>query len=117
MEPDRRRPAQQECRRCRVAPRAHLLYPATTGGLVLALAVYMKIYLVAILFVIGVVEINAERRTVQQGRAALKPPLNADEFRVSGPWYIAQALIFPLIIYSVRHIEGADLALRVLRDN
>ena len=100
-----------------VAPGAQLLYLVAAGMLVLALAVYMQIYLVAILFVIGVVEINAERRAVQQGRAALKPPLNAAGLRVSGLWYIALALIFLLIIYSVRHIEGADLAMRVLRDN
>lgn len=100
-----------------VAPGAQLLYLLAAGGLVVALAIYMKIYFVAILFVIGVVEINAERRAVQQGRVAVKPPLNSDGLKLSALWYIGLALVFLLIIYALRNVEGADLALRVLRDN
>jgi hypothetical protein len=98
------------------APGAQLFYLVFAGGLVLALAVYMKIYFVGILFAIGMAEIYFERRRLRQGELERKPPLNRDGLILSTLWYAALTGVFLLIIYSVASIPGADLGLRILRD-
>jgi Zn-dependent protease len=98
------------------APGAQLVYLVFAGGLVLALAVYMKIYFVAILFAIGMAEISFERRRLRQGELEHKPPLNRDGLILSTFWYGALTASFLLIIYSVASVPGADLGLRILRD-
>jgi putative peptide zinc metalloprotease protein len=98
------------------APGAQLFYLIFAGGLVLALAVYMKVYFVGILFAIGMVEIYFERRRIRQGQLERKPPLNRDGLILSVLWYAGLTAVFLLIIYSVGNIPGADLGLRILRD-
>lgn len=98
------------------APGAQLFYLVFAGGLVLALAVYMKIYFVGILFAIGMVEIYFERRRLRQGELERKPPLNRDGLILSALWYAGLTGVFLLIIYSTGSIPGADLGLRILRD-
>ncbi|WP_088347676.1 MULTISPECIES: site-2 protease family protein [Rhodomicrobium] len=98
-----------------VAPGAQILYLIAAGGLVLALTIYMKIYLVAILFAIGMVEIYFERRRLQRGEITPKPPLNRDGLIIGSVWYGGLALVFLLIIYGLQYVAGGDLALRVLR--
>jgi Zn-dependent protease len=99
-----------------VAPGAQILYLLLAGGLVLALAIYMRIFFVAILFAIGIMEIYFERKKVQAGDLMRKPPLNRDGLIVGGLWYGGLALIFLGIIYVMRDIGGGDLAIRILRD-
>jgi Zn-dependent protease len=99
-----------------LAPGGQILYLIAAGGLVIALAVYMRVYLVAILFGIGLLEIYFERRRVQQGELERKPPLNRDGLILAGAWYGALAAIFLGMIYAVSGAPGADLALRLLRD-
>jgi Zn-dependent protease len=99
-----------------VAPGGQILYLILAGALVIALAVYMRIYFVAILFLLGVMEIYFERRRQKAGEVAIKPPLNRDGLIVAGLWYAGLALIFLGIIFGLRDITGGDLALRVLRD-
>jgi putative peptide zinc metalloprotease protein len=99
-----------------VAPGGQLVYLVFAGALVVALAVYMRIYFVAILFALGVMEIYFERRRVRTGELSAKPPLNRDGLIVASVWYGGLALIFLLIIFGLRDVAGGDLALRVLRD-
>jgi putative peptide zinc metalloprotease protein len=99
-----------------VAPGGQILYLVLAGAFVIALAVYMRIYFVAILFAIGVGEIFFERRRTRAGEWARKPPLNRDGLIVGVAWYGGLALIFLLIIFGLRDVTGGDLALRVLRD-
>jgi Zn-dependent protease len=99
-----------------LAPGAQVLYLIAAGGLVLALAVYMRIYFVAILFAIGVAEIYFERKRVRAGDASGKPPLNRDGLIIAGFWYGGLAAIFLGIIYLMRNIAGGDLAINILRD-
>jgi putative peptide zinc metalloprotease protein len=99
------------------APGAQLFYLIFAGGLVLALAAYMRVYFVGILFAIGLVEIYFERRRVSQGELLRKPPLNRDGLILSVLWYAALAAVFLLMIWSVAGIPGADLGLRILRDS
>lgn len=99
-----------------LAPGAQVFYLIAAGGLVLALAVYMRIYFVAILFAIGVVEIYFERRRVKAGDTSGKPPLNRDGLIIGGLWYGGLALVFLGIIYIMRNFVGGDLAIQILRD-
>jgi len=100
-----------------VAPGGQILYLIAAGGLVLALAVYMQIYFVAILFGIGIMEVYFERKSLREGQVTAKPPLNRDGLIVGGLWYGGMAAIFLLIIFSLQDIAGADLAIRILRDS
>lgn len=99
-----------------VAPGGQILSLILAGGLVIALALYMRIYFVAILFLLGVMEIYSERKRQKAGQAAAKPPLNRDGVIVASVWYAALALVFLGIIFGLRDVTGGDLALRVLRD-
>jgi Zn-dependent protease len=100
-----------------VAPGGQILYLIAAGGLVIALTIYMKIYLVAILFGIGAMEVFFERRRVRAGELAQKPPLNRDGLILGSLWYGVLAAIFLGIIFGLQDIEGADLPIRILRDN
>lgn len=100
-----------------VAPGGQILYLILAGGLVIALAVYMRIYFVAILFGIGIMEIYFERKRLKEGEIAQKPPLNRDGLIVGGTWYGGLALIFLLIIFALQDVAGGDLAIRILRDS
>lgn len=100
-----------------VSPGGQILYLIVAGALVLALTVYMRIYLVAILFGIGILEIFFERKRLRVGEIARKPPLNRDGLIVGGVWYGGLAAIFLLMIYALQDIAGADLAIRILRDD
>lgn len=95
---------------------AQLLYLIAAGALVVGLAVYMRIYFVAILFAIGLVEIYFERRKVSAGELEHKPPLNRDGLIITTVWYAALAGVFLLIIHGLGSVAGGDLALRILRD-
>ena len=95
---------------------AQVLYLIGAGILVVGLAVYMRIYLVAILFGIGLAEIYFERKRLSAGEIERKPPLNRDGLIIAGVWYAALAGAFLLIIYGLRDVVGGDLALRILRD-
>ncbi len=99
-----------------LAPGAQILYLIIAGGLVVALAVYMHVYFVAILFAIGIVEIYFERKRVGTGELLQKPPLNRDGLILSIAWYGALAGVFLLMIYALRDVAGGDLALKILRD-
>ncbi len=99
-----------------VAPGGQIFYLIVAAALVLALTIYMRIYFVAILFAIGVIEIYAERKRVSAGELMRKPPLNRDGLIVGGVWYAGLAVVFLGLIYGLRNIAGADLAIRVLRD-
>lgn len=99
-----------------VAPGGQIVYLALAGALVLALAVYMRAYFVALLFGLGMIEIYFERKRVREGEFARKPPLNRDGLIVGGAWYLGLAAIFLLIIYSLQDVAGADLAIRILRE-
>jgi len=100
-----------------LAPGAQLLYLVLAAALVLALAIYMKIYIVALLFGLGMVEIYFERKQLRAGDLMHKPLLNRDALIVTSVWFAGLAGIFLLLIYGTGGIEGADLALRVLRDS
>ena len=100
-----------------VAPGGQILYLVAAGALVLGLAVYMRIYFVAILFGIGIMEIYFERKRLAAGEFVRKPPLNRDGLIIGGVWYGGLAAIFLLIIFSLQDIAGADLAIRILRDS
>jgi Zn-dependent protease len=100
-----------------VAPGGQILYLILAGALVVALTIYMQIYLVAILFGIGALEVYFERKRVREGRLALKPPLNRDGLIIGIVWYAGLAAIFLGIIFGLQGIEGADLPLRILRDS
>ena len=95
---------------------AQVLYLIVAAILVVGLALYMRIYFVAILFAIGLAEIYFERKRVSAGELERKPPLNRDGLIVAGVWYAALAGVFLLIIYALRDVAGGDLALRILRD-
>ncbi len=97
------------------APGAQIFYLIFASGLVLALAVYMQIYFVAILFAIGLVEIYFEQKRLRRGEIQRKPPLNRDGLILSGLWYAGMTGAFLLMIYSLKDIAGADLGLRILR--
>ena len=99
-----------------VAPGAQILFLIAAAGLVLALAIYMRIYFVAILFAIGVAEIYYERRRLSAGEIMHKPPLNRDGLIIGVAWYGGLAAVFLLMIYVMQYFTGGDLALRVLRD-
>lgn len=99
------------------APGGQILYLVLAGGLVLALTIYMQIYLVAVLFGVGVLEVYFERKRVRQGDLAHKPPLNRDGLIVGAVWYGGLAAIFLGILYSLQDLAGADLAIRILRDS
>jgi putative peptide zinc metalloprotease protein len=99
-----------------VAPGAQILYLIAAGGLVLALALYMRIYFVAILFAIGAAEIYFERKRVRAGDMLRKPPLNRDGLILGGAWYGGLAAVFLGIIFLLRDLAGGDLAIRILRD-
>jgi Zn-dependent protease len=77
-----------------VAPGGQILYLILAGALVVALTIYMQIYLVAILFGIGALEVYFERKRVREGRLALKPPLNRDGLIIGSVWYTGLAAIF-----------------------
>ena len=98
------------------APGLQIIYIILAALLVIALAIYINIFLVAILFAIGIVEIYFERKNIEEGKLERKPPLNRDGFILSGLWYASLAVIFILMIFLIKDIEGADLALRILRD-
>jgi len=98
------------------APGAQIFSLVLAGLLVLALAVYMEIYFVGILFAVGILEIYFERKRLSRGELERKPPLNRDGVILSGLWYAALTVVFLLIIYSLGGIAGADLGLRILRD-
>jgi Zn-dependent protease len=100
-----------------VAPGGQILYLIAAGALVLGLAVYMRIYFVAILFGIGIMVVYFERKRLRAGEVAQKPPLNRDGLIIGGVWYGGLAAIFLLIIFSLQDIAGADLAIRLLRDS
>ena len=100
-----------------VAPGGQILYLMLAGGLVIALAVYMRIYFVAILFGIGIMEIYFERKRLKEGEITQKPPLNRDGLIVGGTWYGGLALIFLLMIFALQNVAGGDLAIRILRDS
>ncbi len=100
-----------------VAPGAQLIYLGLAAALVIAVTVYIKIYFIALLFVIGVIEVYYERKQVTAGDILKKPPLNRDGFILSGLWYGGLILVFIAMIYVIRDIEGADLAIRLLRDD
>ncbi len=100
-----------------VSPGGQILYLILAGGLVLALTVYMKIYLVAVLFGVGILEVYFENKRVREGGLRRKPPLNRDGLILGGVWYAGLAAIFLGIIYSLQDIAGADLAIRILRDD
>lgn len=97
-------------------PSAQILFLVLTGGLVFALAYYLNIFLVAILFGIGIFEVYMESRQIKDGTLRAKPTLNRDGIILTGAWYLFLILIFVFMIYIVKDIEGADLALRILRD-
>jgi len=99
-----------------VSPGGQILYLIAAGGLVLALTLYMRIYLVAILFGLGLMEIVFERKQLRAGELAQRPPLNRDGLIVGSVWYGGLAVIFLLIIYGLQYIGGADLPLRILQD-
>jgi membrane-associated protease RseP (regulator of RpoE activity) len=98
-------------------PRAQILYLIAAGVLVVGLAFTMRIYFVAILFAIGIVEIYFERKKVSAGELERKPPLNRDGVIIAGVWYGGLAAVFLLIIQMLGNVAGGDLALRVLRDH
>ena len=100
-----------------VAPGGQILYLLFAGGLVVALTIYMQVYLVAILFGVGALEVYFERRRVRAGELAHKPPLNRDGVIIGSMWYLGLAAIFLGLIYGLQGFEGADLPLRILRDN
>ncbi len=100
-----------------VAPGMQLVYLILAAALVIAVTVYIKIYFIAILFVIGIIEVYFERKNVKSGEFVMKPPLNRDGFILAGLWYGGMILIFIAIIYFIKDIEGADLAIRMLRDD
>jgi Zn-dependent protease len=100
-----------------VAPGGQIVYLILAGGLVLTLAVYMRIYFVAILFAVGIMEIYFERKRLKEGEIAQKPPLDRDGLIISGFWYGGLAAVFLLIIYGLKDVAGGDLAIRILRDN
>jgi Zn-dependent protease len=100
-----------------VAPGGQILYLVAAGALVLGLAVYMRIYFVAILFAIGIAEIYFERKRLRAGELAQKPPLNRDGLILGGVWYGGLAAVFLLIILGLQDIAGGDLAIRILRDS
>jgi hypothetical protein len=77
----------------------------------------MRIYFVAVLFGIGIMEVYFERKRLRAGEVARKPPLNRDGLIIGGVWYGGMAAIFLLIIFSLKDIAGADLAIRILRDS
>jgi len=97
-------------------PSAQIVYLFAAGCLVLAMAVSMQIYFVAILFAIGIMEVYFERRRLSRGEIERKPPLNRDGLILSALWYAALTGVFLLMIYSLKDIAGADLGLRILRD-
>lgn len=97
-------------------PGAQILYLLLAAGAVIAVTVYIKIYFIAILFGIGMLEIYFERKNIKAGQLEEKPPLNRDGFILSGLWYAGMAIAFLAMIYVIRDIPGADLALRLLRD-
>ncbi|MEM7621011.1 MAG: site-2 protease family protein [Pseudomonadota bacterium] len=97
-------------------PSAQILFLLLTGGLVFALAYYMNIYFVAILFGLGIFEVYMESRQIDEGKLEQKPPLNRDGIILTGACYLSLIAIFLFMIYIVKDIEGADLALRILRD-
>ncbi len=99
-----------------VAPGGQILYLIVAGGLVVALTIYMQIYLVAFLFGVGALEVYFERKRVRQGELAQKPPLNRDGLIIGCVWYVGLAAIFLGIIFALQGFEGADLPLRILRD-
>lgn len=99
-----------------VAPGAQILYLVAAGALVIGLAVYMRIYFVAILFALGVAEIYFERRRMSAGELWQKPPLNRDGLIIAGFWYGGLAAVFLLMIWVMQFYTGGDLALRILRD-
>ncbi len=94
-----------------------IIYLLLAAILVIALAIYINIYFIAILFAIGILEIYFERKNINEGKLEQKPPLNRDGFILSGLWYAGLAIIFILMIYLIKDIQGADLALRILRDS
>jgi Zn-dependent protease len=100
-----------------VAPGAQILYLMAAGALVLALAIYMKIYFVALLFGLGIMEIYFERKKVMAAEIAAKPPLNRDGVIIGGVWYGGLAAIFLLTIYLLSDVTGGDLAIRILQDS
>jgi Zn-dependent protease len=100
-----------------VAPGGQILYLLLAGALVITLTIYMQIYIVAILFGIGALEVYFERKRVREGQLALKPPLNRDGLIIGSVWYAGLAAIFLGIIFSLQGIEGADLPLRILQDS
>jgi putative peptide zinc metalloprotease protein len=99
-----------------VAPGGQILYLVLAGGLVIALTIYMQIYLVAFLFGIGALEVYFERRRIREGELAHKPPLNRDGLIIGSAWYLCLAAIFLGMIYGLQGFEGADLPLRILQD-
>lgn len=100
-----------------VAPGGQILYLLLAGGLVVAITIYMQIYLVAFLFGIGALEVYFENRRVKEGQLERKPPLNRDGLIIASVWYAGLAAIFLGMIYGLAAIEGADLPIRVLRDS
>ncbi|MGH1351370.1 MAG: site-2 protease family protein [Methyloligellaceae bacterium] len=100
-----------------VAPGAQVVYLVLAAALVIAVTIYIKIYFIAVLFVIGILEVYFDRKNVKSGELARKPPLNRDGFILSGLWYGGLILVFIAMIYFIKDIEGADLALRMLRDD
>jgi putative peptide zinc metalloprotease protein len=98
-----------------VGPLAQILYLVFAAGLVVAVAMYMRIYLVGLLFAIGTAEIYFERRRLQAGEIQAKLPLNRDGAILSALWYGGLTGVFLLIIYLVASIPGADLGLRILQ--
>ena len=97
-------------------PGAQVLYLIAAGVLVIGLAVYMRIYFVAILFAIGLMEVYFESKRVSAGELERKPPLNRDGLIIAGVWYAGLAGVFLLIIYALRNVAGGDLAIHILRD-
>ncbi len=93
-----------------------LLYLIAAGALVVGFAFYMRIYFVAILFAIGLVEIYSERKRVRAGELGHKPPLNRDGVIIAIAWYAGLSGLFLLIIYVLRDVAGGNLALRILQD-
>lgn len=97
-------------------PSAQILFLLLTGGLVIALAYYLNIFLVALLFGLGIFEVYMESRQIEEGKLRRKPPLNRDGIIITGGWYLGLICIFIFMIYAVKDIPGADLALQILRD-